>query len=390
MSLWWAKKEQLDVHQVALVEDLPLRGNHLVVGPPGSGKTNVLLRRAQFVRLQEMPNVMVLTFTRALTEFVRTGCYAPGKGEIFPPKLVSTLETWITSLYRAHQEEPPTAPDLLDRRAIRAAGAMKFAAGGRVPRYEALFVDEAQDLLEEEVALLAAFSDNLFFVGDDRQKVYGGASGLSAVRTLTPAPEEHILPFHYRLVREICLMADRIQVPTGVPSLASTEHYDGPRPGRISVNGPMPRAEQLASATARLRDQVRVYSDMIRQGDRLGVVVPRQADREAAYDAFEADPGLTGRSQVVRARDGSAEDRQFDTALDPDKPILIVTAQGSKGLEFRAVQWLFADDLQGVYTPEVYYTVVTRAKTSLDIYYNGNLPDQIAKAHAPEEKDIWE
>ena len=51
MSLWWAKKEQLDPHQVKLIEDLPLDGNHLVVGPPGSGKTNILLRRAQFARM---------------------------------------------------------------------------------------------------------------------------------------------------------------------------------------------------------------------------------------------------------------------------------------------------------------------------------------------------
>ena len=70
MSLWWAKREQLDEYQLRLIEDLPLRQNHLVLGPPGSGKTNVLLRRAQFVRGQEMPNVLVVTFTRPLTEFI--------------------------------------------------------------------------------------------------------------------------------------------------------------------------------------------------------------------------------------------------------------------------------------------------------------------------------
>ena len=70
MSLWWAKKEQLDEYQLALIEGLPLRESYLILGPPGSGKTNVLLRRAQFVRGQDMPNVLVLTFTRPLTEFL--------------------------------------------------------------------------------------------------------------------------------------------------------------------------------------------------------------------------------------------------------------------------------------------------------------------------------
>jgi hypothetical protein len=63
-TLWWTKKEQLDKHQVALIEQLPLRETFLVLGPPGSGKTNVLLRRAQFVRGQNMPNVLVLALPK--------------------------------------------------------------------------------------------------------------------------------------------------------------------------------------------------------------------------------------------------------------------------------------------------------------------------------------
>jgi superfamily I DNA/RNA helicase len=79
MSLWWARKDQLDPAQLRLIEQLPLRESCLVLGPPGCGKTNVLLRRAQFVRSQEMPNVLVLAFTRALTEFIKTGCLDPQK-----------------------------------------------------------------------------------------------------------------------------------------------------------------------------------------------------------------------------------------------------------------------------------------------------------------------
>lgn len=387
MSLWWAKREQLDEHQSALIEELDLSGRYLVMGPPGSGKTNVLLRRAQFVRLQQMPNVMVLTFTRALTEFVRTGCYVEGKGEIFPPKLITTFDSWFKSLYRANQKAPPNDPDPTERRRKVATGALELASTGRVPRYDALFIDEAQDLLAEEVAAIEAYADNLFFVGDERQKVYSGSCGIAGIRALVPAPEEHTLPFHYRLVRKICLMADRIQVPTGVKSLADTSHYVGPKPGRIDDHS-LSRAGQVAGAIAALKDQVRVYADMIAGGDRLGVIVPRKRDRQIVLDAFEATPELRGRSQIVRARSGEKDD-DHDTALDPSKPILIVTAQGSKGLEFRAVQWLFSDDLENLYTPEVYYTVVTRAKTSLDIYYENSMAEQIAKAYAPEDKDIW-
>ena len=106
MSLWWVKREQLDQHQVALIEGLPLRERCLILGPPGCGKTNVLLRRAQFVRTQGMPNVLVLTFTRPLTEFIKTGCF-DGHRQIFPVKCVTTVESWIRGLYRKHKKPLP-------------------------------------------------------------------------------------------------------------------------------------------------------------------------------------------------------------------------------------------------------------------------------------------
>src|SRR4051794_4001902 len=102
MSLWWAQRNQLDRHQIELIETLGLGDNHLVLGPPGSGKTNVLLRRAQFARSQGQANVLVLTFTRALTEFLKTGCMDSQGREIFPISCITTIESWIRDLYDQH------------------------------------------------------------------------------------------------------------------------------------------------------------------------------------------------------------------------------------------------------------------------------------------------
>ena len=156
MSLWWAKREQLDKHQVKLIEDLPLRDCFLVLGPPGSGKTNVLLRRAQFVRSQGMPNVMVLTFTRSLTEFVKTGCFDSDRREIFPQNCVTTIESWIRWLYREHDANHPTIHrNFKEWKIALASGAFEFIKQGRIPQYDAFFVDEAQDLMPEEVQLIS-------------------------------------------------------------------------------------------------------------------------------------------------------------------------------------------------------------------------------------------
>jgi len=191
MSLWWVQKEQLDPHQISLIEGLPLRESFLLLGPPGSGKTNVLVRRAQFVRGQNMPNVLPLTFTRPLTEFVKTGCFDAQGREIFPQNCVTTLESWQRSLYHQHGQALPVVPQganaLTEWKRELAIGAQTFFGQHRLPPYDALFIDEAQDLLPEEVDLIAQWSPVLFVGGDDRQRIYENTEGLGAVRRIVPA-----------------------------------------------------------------------------------------------------------------------------------------------------------------------------------------------------------
>jgi superfamily I DNA/RNA helicase len=388
MSLWWVKREQLDYDQVGLIEDLSVDESHLVTGPPGSGKTNVLLRRAQFVRMQGMPNVLVLTYTRALTEFVKTGCL-DGTREIFPRSCVTTLESWLRSLYKRHQEPlPDDTGDLVEWKRNLALGAMDFFNQGLRAPYESLFVDEAQDLLIEEIELLKQWSPVLFLVGDDRQRIFVKSDGLSAARSAIMGLSEHRLRFHYRLAPQICRAADRVLIPAGRESLESTSHYDGPQPGTTTSNGPISPAVQLSMAARKLKAQVRVYRDLIEAGDRLGVVVARKEDRQAVFDFFEEDEILAGQSKIIRAREEDEED--YDPSLNPDVPVCILTVKGVKGLEFRAVHWLFCEELSRYHDNEHYYTVLTRAKTSVDVYYSTNLPQCLALAIPPDgRRNIW-
>ena len=329
-----------------------------------------------------MPNVFVLTFTRSLTEFVKTGCIDAQGREIFPRNCVSTIESWLRSLYKRNQMElPESTGDFIERKRTLARGAIAFAKSNRMPLYDVLFVDEAQDLLQEEVDVIAAWSQVRFFVGDDRQKIYPKAEGLDPVRQLLPMGHERILRFHYRLAPEICRVADRILVPHGGETLASTCHYNGPSPASVTVQpNPQTPIEQLNAATERLKQQVRVYADLLEQGDRIGVIVARRDDREAVLEHLYQDSSLRDMVQIVRARE--AEETDYDPALEPDRPICILTVKGCKGLEFRTVHWLFADELSYHHGDEDYYTVITRAKTSIDVYYTESLPDVLARAHA--------
>jgi superfamily I DNA/RNA helicase len=336
-----------------------------------------------------MSNILVLTFTRPLTEFVKTGCYDGRGREIFPPSSVSTIEGWIRNLYAEHDETLPDRNcELPEWKRRLAAGAFGFRQRGYVAPYDALFVDEAQDLIPEEVELISEWSDVLFFVGDDRQKIFEYADGLRAVRQLLPPGREHVLPFHYRVAPEICHMADRILIPQSGVSLERSSHYDGPRPGEIDIQPkPLSREAQLEAAATKLKDQVRVYADLIQQGDRLGIIVARKEDRDAVFEYFEQDVDLVGKSKIIRARDEA--DVDYDPSFDADAPICILTVAGCKGLEFRAVHWLFAEQLSYHHTHETYYTVVTRAKSSLNIYYNAALPNVLVRAHSIGNEELW-
>lgn len=389
MTLWWASKDQLDVDQINLIEKIPICQNSVVLGPPGSGKTNVLLRRAQFVKTQGYPNVMVLTFTRALTEFIKTGC-TDGQGRIvFPISSVNTVESWIRELYRKHDMDLPDYDKNMSVWKPRLAeGAMGFAGLNRFPKYDILFVDECQDLYPEEIRLFSQWCNYLFIVGDNNQKIYGQSNGIMHARKHVAGLQEYILRFHYRLAPEICRVADRILVPASGEMLEPTSQYNGPKSGRINISHVnISETRQLEETADRLKEQLRIYGDYIKQGDRFGVIVHRTSDREKVFEYLENDPDLAGKSKIIRARmDGEFD---FDPSFYDEKPICIVTVHGSKGLEFRGLHWLFADQGDRWYTDEHYYTVVTRAKTDIDIMCTDCVPGILSRIHSSNEPPSW-
>src|SRR5438552_18866593 len=69
---WWKDEKELKHEQSALL-DLDKDQNLLGQGPPGSGKTNLLLLRANQLYLGEFPNLHVVVFGSLLKQFIQMG-----------------------------------------------------------------------------------------------------------------------------------------------------------------------------------------------------------------------------------------------------------------------------------------------------------------------------
>lgn len=360
---WWRGPKDVDKDQMAIYA-LPLDGSHLVVGPPGSGKTNVLLLRAVYLTRGGRSNLKVLSFSRSLVEFIRTGVRQNGK---IPEERIQTVAGWQRRLHFDLTGKDffyPSGASHDDKRRFR-VDALNDAisrAGISTNYFDAILVDEAQDLLAGEVDLISRLASNTFFVGDSRQRIYRENEGLVAVRKL--GVQEHALQYHYRIGKKICRAADRI-LP-GVPALAEFCQYDEVAlPSSVHAHECASRSEQLRSIVAKLETQLRAYPE-----EWLGVLAPTNWLLEE-FEQVVASTSIA--DKVVVHRDGAR-------VFDPDRPIVAMTVYSAKGTEFRAVHLFGAEEFGSYYRRELGFTLVTRAKTVVDCYYTGSIDGSLLAA----------
>lgn len=375
MSLLWRRRRDLHQDQIHAIEGLQPNGRYILVGPPGSGKTSILLHRGQYLRLppHQLANTKLITFTRTLREFISLS----GDNR-FPPELIITMKSFVDHFFASYGSTPPSpAGNLLDVNRERARVAIELLmTRGRLMSFDALLVDEIQDLTFEELDFLNRLTDRLMLVGDDRQRVYDGGTSLDLA---TEICDQRIdLRHHFRISDDICLLADRILIQ-GDYSLSEYCHYNGPTPTPPRSIGPLSRQAQINALISALDIQLDTYNE---PGDLIGIVVRRRSDCDTIFQALEQVKKIAGKSAVFHS---GIVDRHFNEQCR----ICITTIQSCKGLEFRALHWLFADD-DAYLTRQKAYTVVTRAKTSLAVYYDDALPEILAAAFPPPAQGLFD
>jgi superfamily I DNA/RNA helicase len=172
---WLIPRDELTADQIRAVE-LSLNEHRVILGAPGSGKTQILLHRARFLCDEHgvgPSRFHVFVFTNVLKNYIRTALVDLD----LPDDSVTTLDDWCVQVYR--QEVRPNLPwDSANRcpdyAAIRKAvhGRMK----GRKP-FDFVLVDEGQDLDPDAIALIRDLAPHVTVAMDHKQQIYGEGSG---------------------------------------------------------------------------------------------------------------------------------------------------------------------------------------------------------------------
>ena len=361
-NTWWRDVDELVKEQVDLLE-IPTEQSILIKGPPGSGKTNLLLLRANQLYLGDKPNLHVVVFGSLLKQFIQLG----GQQYRFPEDKIVTHAHLFSSILRAEGADfDSKGMTLEDARAERARRLDGLIQSGRVgAQFDALLLDEAQDYSALEIRIFRRLTEVLIATADGRQKIYDVDD--CSVALSNCVDEVYTLKFHFRNGLEICRLADGLMkgTPGYVPLQEHSNYLEKDYPSKVGSKPGLTVAEQATAIAAQVRDQRFAYPDEL-----IGVLSPRNEELDSLMAGL-ATEGLS--SSITRANSPS---------FDPTRPIWVSTLTAAKGLEFRAAHIAGLDYLKrmGAVQKRLIYTGITRAKTALTLYWQGSIPGYLESA----------
>jgi len=288
---------------------------------------NALVRRRQLATLDRLTHDYLLEEITGVIEARALGSLPEYLAAPRAGRRVRLNEVQRAAVWRVHE----ALARLLKRRGVSTfAGVRRRAAelvqtGRAADRYDAVVIDEAQDLDATVLRLLVglcAAPDRLFITADANQSIYGSSFRWTDVHAdLRFQGRTGILRKNYRTTREIGEAAQAYLQAGALDDEPVERAY-------TQVGGPLPVVRSVASPVAEadlLAQFLRLAAREARQG--LGgcaILVPSEAAGQAIATRLTAAGLPTG---YMPGRD-----------IDLAKPVVkVLTLQSAKGLEFPVV-----------------------------------------------------
>lgn len=349
---------------------LPLDGQHLIVGGPGTGKSVVALLRVRRLAA-ENANYCFLAYNKLLDQSSR---------HLFGDDLKAfTLETWFRKLWKALFKErvPLLQPDRPGGyQAIDWPGVTSRLQTDDLPKHSfdipLLVIDEGQDMPPAFYSALANLGfEHFYVVADQNQQIH--PDSCSARRDIENAldiahADTKELLANYRNTHPIAQLA--LHFYPGDPASPKPD-LPSPKPGALT-----PELWRYGDGEARTLEGI---AELILQAaDRnprklVGIICPNNRVREKFVNALDGmNPVLDHEKPPTRTFVSGQQE-----ALDFGQGgITVINAQACKGLEFDTAILADIDEHQPRNNRDVlkkrFYVMVARARDQIIILRTGN------------------
>jgi hypothetical protein len=328
----------MDLQQEQIARSLG-EGHRVIHGAAGSGKTMILIYRAQYLALSATPEqpILVLCFNRTLADRIDHQLRQRGVDERVQ---VRTFHAWCQDLARSYQLDVPRG---LSRDAYFAALAsvvQRAVESGRVPgaRYHALLIDEAHDFedawLRIASGMVSPATASVLVLYDDAQSIYQARRrkfNFASVG-IEARGRTSILRLNYRNTAEVMALAVSCAQSLLQPSGGAGAEDDLPlvQPASVGRHGPVPVLIDAAHET----EEAELVAERIAAAHAAGTPLQDIAvlcRAKALMRPVEA--ALKRRGLAVQSMSAQAF-RRFDWQ---HASVKLVTLHSAKGLEFALV-----------------------------------------------------
>ncbi len=325
---WLIPRDELTPDQIRAIEVDP-REHRVILGGPGSGKTQILLHRAQY--LQELFRVpddrfRIFVFTNVLKKYIQSALELLD----LPEECVCTFDYWCAEYYkqeisgRLPWNRAARQPDFA---AIR-RGVLHSVSNNRedLPLFDFLLVDEGQDLDGPSFELLTMIAKHVTACMDHNQQIYEQGTDSETILTKLGARTPNVTlidafrcsPYIFRVAAQFI---DDEREREAILRQVRTEQGEREAPVLYF-------ADDFEDEKDRLIEIVKVRQGM---GDRIAILFPLNRKLFGFAKALR-EAGL----EVETPKRERSTGEFFELDFDSDCPKLL-TYNSVKGLTFDSI-----------------------------------------------------